>query len=86
MLPKWLQSSVDPTEISNRVKGAVLACSSVIILVVTQIFHIGLTGNDVISLATEAGTVAGAIWTVFGSILWLMKWVSSLKPVEHPPV
>lgn len=61
-----ITSSVDPEQISNRVKGITLALSSVIILVASQIFHIQLTANDVVSLATQLGAVTGAMWTIYG--------------------
>lgn len=74
-------SSEDPTEISNRVKGVVLALSSVIILVGTQFFHVTLSANDVVSLASSLGTIAGAIWAVWGGILALVRFFGSVKSV-----
>lgn len=65
-------SSQDPTEIANTVKGIVLALSSVIVFTVAQFMHITLSANDVMSLATDLGTAAGAVWTVYGLILKLV--------------
>lgn len=59
-------SSQNPEELANRVKGIVVASSSIIIFIVARIFHVTWTPNDVLSLATEAGTVVGAIWTLYG--------------------
>lgn len=72
-------SSSDPTEISNRVKGIVLALSSVIILVAAQILHVQLTANDVLVLATEVGTVAGAVWAIWGFILAAIRFFATVR-------
>lgn len=72
-LAGWAASSADETEISNRVKGIVLALSGVIILLAQQFFNITLTGADVISLATGLGTVAGLLWALWGGILAIIR-------------
>lgn len=75
-LRSWLASSTDPTgqTLATKVKGAILAFSSIIILVVAATFHIQLSANDVITLATELGTIAGVIGVVYGSIQHLIIW------------
>lgn len=75
----WLQSSQDPTQVSNTVRGAVLSASAVIIFVATQFFHIQLSANDVISLATECGGLAGALWFFYGL---LMKGVVKMGSIR----
>ena len=62
-------SSQNPDEIANRVKGVTLALSSVIIFLAGKFFGITLSANDVISLATQLGGVAGAVWFIYGFIL-----------------
>jgi hypothetical protein len=79
-LSSWLQSSQDPTEVANKVKGAILLCSSLIILLASQFFHIQLSANDVITLGTELGTVAGAVWTIYGVVLHFVTYLGT-KPV-----
>lgn len=69
ILKSWLQSSTDPTVISNTIRGAVLSFSGVIIFVAAQLFHVQLGANDVISLATEIGTLVGALWFFYGLIM-----------------
>ena len=77
-----LTSSQDPNEIANKVKGAILALSSIIILVSGNLLNIKLTAGDVISLATEIGAVSGAVWAIYGSILHLIAWFYNReKPV-----
>ncbi len=66
LLKSWLQSSQDPTQVSNTVRGAILSASAIIIFAVGQFFHVQLSANDVISLATECGALAGAIWFFYG--------------------
>lgn len=68
ILAGWLASSADPTQVSNTVRGAILALSSIIILIAAQVFHIQLSAGDVISLATEVGALAGSIWFLYGLI------------------
>lgn len=66
ILKSWLQSSADPQTVSNTVRGAILGVSALIILVAAQLFHITLSANDVISLATEIGALAGSVWFLYG--------------------
>lgn len=68
VLKGWLQSSADPTQVSNTIRGAILTASAFIIFAAGQFFHITLSADDVISLATEMGTLAGAIWFFYGLI------------------
>lgn len=74
-----IASSQDPTEVANKVKGLILACSGIIIVVAGATFHITLTANDVISLAGEVSTIAGALWAVYGCILHLVTWLGTVK-------
>lgn len=75
----WLQSSQDPTAVANKVKGLILMASAGIIFVAAQFLHITLTANDVLSLATELGTIAGSIWAIYGAVLHLVTWLGSVK-------
>lgn len=70
-------SSTNPEEISNRVKGIVLALSSVIILVAAHVFNITLSAGDVVTLATQFGTVAGLVWSLYGGVLALIRFFGS---------
>ncbi len=74
-LPAWLQSSQDPTVVANKVKGVILLGSSIIIFTAASFFHIQLSATDVVSLATEVGGVAGAVWTIYGAVLNLVTWL-----------
>ncbi len=74
-----LTSSQDPEQIANTVKGIVLTFSGVIIFLATQFFHVSLTSADVLVFATGLGTVAGAVWTVYGLILKLVVFVSKTR-------
>lgn len=78
-LRTWLQSSQDPTQVANKVKGVILALSAGIIFLAAQFCHITLTANDVVQLATEVGTIAGAIWAIYGAVLHLVTWLGSIK-------
>lgn len=67
-----ITSSQDPEEIATKVKGVVLLFSSLIILVVSRLFGIGLTATDITSLATDAGMLTGAVLTVYGTGLHIL--------------
>jgi hypothetical protein len=89
-LAGWLQSSQDAGTVANKVKGVILTFSSLIVLVVAQYVHIQLNANDMITLSTEAGTVGGAIWMIYGSVLHLVTWwgtkkISNPLPPPLPP-
>jgi hypothetical protein len=71
--PPLLASSETPEQISRRVQGIVIALSSLIIFGAGHFFNITLTANDVISLAGELGAVSGAIWTLFGFFMALLR-------------
>lgn len=79
ILKNWLASSADPTQVSNTVRGFVLSASAVIIFVAAQFFHIQLSANDIISLGTELGALAGAVWFFYGL---LMKGVIKVGSVR----
>lgn len=78
-LASWLQSSQDPTTISNTVRGAVLAASGLIIFFASVAFHVTLTANDVVSLAAELGTLAGCLWTIYGIVMKGVMWLGTQK-------
>lgn len=73
-----IASSQDPTEVANKVKGLILTCSSLIIFGAAIAFHVTLTATDVITLATEASGIAGAVWFIYGSILHLVTWLGTI--------
>lgn len=70
-----ITSSTNPEEIATKVKGIVLGLSAVIILVASQLFHITLTTNDIVTLSTDIGMVAGAVVFVYGSVMHLLAIV-----------
>ena len=78
-LAGWAASSANSEEVSNRVKGIILTLSSVIILFSASLFNIQLTADDVVSLGTSLGTVAGAVWALWGGLLAVVRWVASVR-------
>ena len=63
-----LSSSTNPDQLANTVRGGILAFSSVIVLVATNIFGLNISASDVSELATAIGAMAGSVWVVFGII------------------
>lgn len=74
-----IASSQDPEQVANKVKGVILALSSIIILVAAQVFHITLSANDVVQLSGEIGAMAGALWAIYGVILNLVSFFGSKR-------
>lgn len=74
-----IQSSQDPTQVANKVKGAILFASSIIIFGTAHLFNITLTASDIVTLATELSTVAGAVWAIYGCILNLVTWLGTVR-------
>jgi hypothetical protein len=62
-----LGSAIDPTVLSKTVSGLIIACSSIIIFLLSQIGIV--VGTEQISeLATQVGLALGAITTIYGLI------------------
>lgn len=74
-----IASSQDSSQIANKIKGAILAVSSLLIMGAALVFHITLSANDIITLSTEIGTIAGAVWAIYGCILHLVTWFGTIK-------
>lgn len=67
-----ITSSTNPEEIATRVKGFVLTMSSIIIFLASRWFHIELTAQDIASGATQVGAVAGAVWMIYGFVMFVL--------------
>lgn len=78
-LAGWAVSSQKPEEISNRIKGVVLALSALIIYFAANLFGIQLSAGDVAELASLLGMMGGAIWGVWGAGMALVQWVATVK-------
>ena len=61
-----LSSSTNPDQLANTVRGFILAISSIIVLVATNVFGLSITAADVSELATAVGAMAGSVWLVYG--------------------
>lgn len=86
ILALWAQSSTDATQVSNTIKGLVVAASSIIILAAGLYFHVQLSANDVLSFATELGTTVGFIWFLAGLFLKGIHFIAKKKSVQLTPV
>lgn len=78
-----IASSQDPTEVANKVKGIILAGSSVTIFLAATFFHIALTPDNILSVATDVGTVSGAIWAVYGVYLHVVTWIGTKNRLDN---
>src|ERR1035437_5175832 len=78
-LQGWISSSQNADEVANKIKGAILVASSFIIMGAAYVFHITLTANDIVTLATEIGAVAGAIWAIYGAVLNIITWIGTVR-------
>ena len=78
-LQAWLRSSADPTQVSAKVSGIILALSSIITALALQFFHVQLSPADIGGFATGIGMVAGAIWFVWGLIRHVVVKVGTVR-------
>lgn len=74
-----LSSSTDSEKLANTVKGFILAASSIIILLATRLFGLELTADDISSLATTLGSLAGAVWMAYGLIQKIIVFFAEKK-------
>ena len=56
---------MNPEQVSNSVRGAVLAVSSLLLLV-ANVAGVPLLESDVMTFATQLGSAAGALWFFYG--------------------
>jgi len=78
-LAGWAASSNNQEDVSNRIKGLVIAFSGVIIFVASQFFGISLTANDVVELATQLSVIGGLAFSLYGGILALIRKFATVK-------
>ncbi len=74
-----LTSSQDPEQIATKVKGIILAASSIIIFLAAHFFGITLNANDIISLSTEISGIVGLTVAIYGSVLHVIAWAYSVR-------
>lgn len=66
-LPKWLQSSVDPTQVSNRVRGLSVLLGGALVWVFTQLGQT-ITPDQISEIFDLIGTIAGAVASAYGLV------------------
>ena len=67
-MKNWLKSSQNPAQVSNTVRGSILAVAG-LILFAAQYFGLPYTETDVIEAASQIGVVAGALWSLYGLVM-----------------
>lgn len=80
-MQSWLQSSADPTLVSNTVRGLVLSFSAVIIIV-GNLLNIPLTDSQIAQFAAGAGLAAGSLWTLYGLVLKLVVFFGKSREIN----
>ena len=78
-LKGWATSSASPEEVSSRIKGAVLAGSGVIVWFLVSVLSVNITIDNIIQLAPLLGTLGGAVWSVWGACMALVRWYATVK-------
>ena len=65
-----LASSSDPTgqTLSVTVQGIIIGLSSVIVFMGATFFHVQIQAADISTLATEVGTLIGAVVVIYGLV------------------
>ncbi len=64
----FLQSSIDPTKLSNTIRGIIISLSSVIILIASVKFNTSLSQNQVAAFADQMASTVSAIGIAVGMI------------------
>lgn len=62
-------SSTDPEQLSQTVRGVIIAASVAIVFVGHLLFKIDIDTNDITVLATQMGVLAAAVLSVYGLFL-----------------
>jgi len=78
-LKGWAASSASPEEVSSRIKGAVLASAGIIVWFLVSFFNVNITVDNIIELAPLLGTLGGAVWTVWGAIMSIVRWFATVR-------
>lgn len=60
-----LSSSTNPEQLSATVSGLILSAGAIIIMIAGWL-NIPLTDGQIGELASQAGIVVGALWTLYG--------------------
>jgi capsular polysaccharide biosynthesis protein len=75
-LGAWAASSSNPEEVSNRIKGIVVALSGLIIFAAAQFFNVQLTAQDVVELGTQLSVLGGLVFSLYGAGVALVRWMA----------
>ncbi len=69
MLKSWAQSSIDPEQVSNTIRGLVLGAGVVIIWAAKTFAHVDLGDAAITTLAVQLGGAGAALWTIYGLLM-----------------
>jgi len=78
-LAGWAASSASPTKVSNRIKGVVLASSSLIVFFAAKVFSVELNPVDIVALGTHLSTMGGLIWGIWGAGVAFVRWIATVR-------
>ena len=79
-LKGWAASSASPEQVSKRITGAVIAAAGVIVYVLVKFFGLdNITVDNVVQLAPLLGTLGGAVWSVYGALMVVVRWFATVK-------
>lgn len=68
-LKSWAQSSLDPEQVSNSIKGAVLGAGVLIIWLAHTFAHVDLGNEQITMLAVQLGGAGSALLTIYGLLM-----------------
>jgi len=78
-LKGWAASSASPEEVSNRIKGVLLAGSGAIVWFLVTVFNLEITVDNFVTLVPLIGTLGGSIWAVWGALMALLRKVATIR-------
>lgn len=73
-MKNWLQSSQNPSQVANTVRGAVLAATGALLLG-ARLLNLPFTEADIVELAAQLGAVVGGIWFLYGLLMKLVMFL-----------
>ena len=68
IMKNWLKSSQNPAQVSNTVRGSILAVAGIILLF-SQYFGLPYTETDIVEFASQIGVSVGALWAIYGLVM-----------------
>lgn len=78
-IPSWAQSSTNPEQIADTIKGAILGASVFIVWAANHFAGVTLGDAQIVTLAVQLGGAGAALWTIYGLVKKAFARASGVK-------